>query len=201
VNEAEIQLSLARSPRFVSALSYATTLHGDDTRKGTSVPYVSHLYSVASLVMEAEGTETEVIGALLHDAAEDKGIEILAEIRTRYGDEVATIVEGCSDDTPAEGEPKKPWQQRKDSYITHLKDASHSIRLVSNADKLHNARSILRDYREMGDILWERFNSSREQTLWYYRALADIFTSYPANNYLADELNRVITELERLVQN
>jgi (p)ppGpp synthase/HD superfamily hydrolase len=132
--------NLSSSERFRSALDYATTLHATQYRKGTDIPYISHLYSVAALVMEAEGTEDEVIGALLHDAAEDQGgQEVLDTIRDRFGNKAADIVAGCTDDMPGKGEAKKPWWERKQAYIAHLQDSSHSVRLVSNADKLHNA--------------------------------------------------------------
>ena len=136
-------LPLPLSPRFLSALNYATSLHARQFRKGTKIPYISHLYSVAALVMEAGGTEAEVTAALLHDAVEDQGgAPILALIRDQFGVKVADIVNGCTDDIPEADKPKKPWRIRKEAYIAHLGKASCSVRLVSNADKLHNARCI-----------------------------------------------------------
>jgi (p)ppGpp synthase/HD superfamily hydrolase len=190
------QNPLPTSARFLAALNYATTLH-TESRKDTTIPYISHLYSVAALVMESNGSEEEVIAALLHDAVEDHGgVKTLEKIRSDYGEEVAAIVDGCTDDAPPEGQEKRPWRERKEEYVAHIASASKSVRLVSNADKLHNARCILRDYREIKEKIWDRFTGKKEGSLWYYRALADAFLSNPANTFLAEELNRVVSELE-----
>lgn len=182
--------------RFEDALVYATNLHQHQFRKGTAIPYVAHLLAVASLVLEHGGGEDEAIAALLHDAVEDAGgAPVLEEIRRRYGDTVADIVDGCTD---AYGKPKPPWLERKKSYIAKLSGASPAVRLVSCADKLHNALSTLRDYRTHGEVLWNRFNATRNDLLWYYRALADQFLQNgPA--LLARELDRVVRELESAV--
>ena len=165
------QSPLPTSPRFLSALNYATTLH-TESRKGTAIPYISHLYSVAALVMESDGSEEEVIAALLHDAVEDHGgVKTLEKIRSDYGEEVAAIVDGCTDDAPPEGQEKRPWRERKEEYVTHIASASDSVRLVSNADKLHNARCILRDYRDIGEAIWDRFTGKKEGSLWWDRIL------------------------------
>ncbi|MBA2344583.1 MAG: HD domain-containing protein, partial [Rubrobacter sp.] len=131
--------------KFEQALTYASIVHAAQRRKGTETPYITHLLAVAAIVGENGGTENEIIAALLHDAPEDQGgKERLADIRTRFGDEVADIVEACSDTFEI---PKPPWRGRKEAYIAHIREASASARLVSAADKLHNARSILSDYR------------------------------------------------------
>ena len=190
------QSPLPTSPRFLSALNYATTLH-TESRKGTAIPYISHLYSVAALVMESDGSENEVIAALLHDAVEDHGgLKMLEKIRIDFGEAVANIVAGCSDDIPPDGQEKRPWRKRKEEYIEHIVSASHSVRLVSNADKLHNARCILKDYREIGEKIWDRFAGKKEGTLWYYCLLADVFLESPANLFLAEELDRVVKDLQ-----
>jgi (p)ppGpp synthase/HD superfamily hydrolase len=186
---------MALSARFEEALIFATRLHARQVRKGTSIPYVAHLLAVASLVLEQGGDEDQTIAALLHDAAEDQGGRAtLDDIRRRFGDRVAEIVEGCTD---AFTTPKPPWRGRKEAYLAHLPQASAAVRLVSAADKLHNARAILADYRQLGEAVWRRFNSGREGTLWYYRALVGAFQaggSFP----LVEELDRVVSELERL---
>jgi (p)ppGpp synthase/HD superfamily hydrolase len=182
------------STRFDVALVYASELHRDQVRKGTDIPYISHLLAVTALVLEHGGTEDEAIAALLHDAVEDQGgSETREAIRERFGNDVAAIVDGCSD---ADTSPKPPWCERKKAYIEHIKCASRSVHLVSAADKLHNARAILADYRRHGEILWGRFNGGREGTLWYYRALADEFCSVKSS-HLTEELDRTVTELER----
>lgn len=184
------------STRFQNALVYATQLHANQIRKGTSIPYVSHLLAVASIVLDHGGDEDEVIAALLHDAIEDQGGATTREkIRQSFGDHVVEIINGCTD---SETIPKPPWRERKIKYIDHLHQASASICLVSAADKLHNARGILNDYRQLGDEVWQRFNGGKEGSLWFYRSVADILeVSY--SSPLVDELKRVVEELESLV--
>lgn len=182
--------------RFQHALVYATQLHAGQIRKGSGVPYVSHLLAVASLVLESGGDEDEAIAALLHDGPEDQGgLATLAEIRKHFGQRVAGIVAECSDSFEAE---KPPWRTRKLSYLAHLKQATRSARYVSCADKLHNARSVLMDYRLVGEAIWQRFRGGREGTLWYYRALVDAFTSGDVP-VLAAELARTVRLLEQTV--
>ena len=180
--------------RFTEALEYARAHHVDQRRKGTTIPYVSHLLAVSALVLEHGGSETAAIGALLHDVVEDGGGErALAEIAERFGPEVAAIVVGCSDTT---SEHKEDWTARKHRYLAHLEVAEPDVLLVSCADKLHNARSILADLREHGDGLWERFNRGQREQLWYYGALRDAFLRRLPGR-LADELDRTVREIER----
>lgn len=184
------------SPEFDDALVFAARLHRDQFRKETSIPYISHLIAVSSLVLEFGGTETEAIAGLLHDAIEDQGGDRIRKvIRRRFGEEVTDIVDACTD---AEVTPKPPWRERKEAYITHLATAPESVRLVSGCDKLHNARAILVDYLEHGEELWSRFNGGKDGTLWYYRSIADILVKQGPNR-LAQELDRVVTEIEGLV--
>jgi (p)ppGpp synthase/HD superfamily hydrolase len=186
---------MSLSPRFEDALTFATRLHTGQVRKGTTVPYISHLLAVTAIVIEQGGDEDEAIAALLHDAVEDQGgPPTREEIRIRFGETVVAIVDGCTD---ADTIPKPPWQERKEAYIAHVRHASPSVRLVSAADKLHNARSILLDYRQLGEALWGRFTGGREGTLWYYRALADAFHEIESTP-LTDELDRTVRELEQL---
>jgi (p)ppGpp synthase/HD superfamily hydrolase len=186
---------MALSPRFEEALVYAARLHADQLRKGSPIPYVAHLMGTASIVLEYEGSEDEAIAALLHDAVEDQGGDpTLQEIRRRFGETVAEIVVGCTDSWTI---PKPPWQERKEACLKHLPQSSPSILLVSCADKLYNARSTLKDYREMGEDLWPRFRGGKQGTLWYFRALVGAFRKN-GHAALVDELDRVITELETL---
>ena len=160
--------------RFEAALVYAHQVHQHQRRKGTTIPYIAHILGVAALAMEYGASEDEAIGALLHDAAEDGGGEsTLAEIRARFGDTVADIVLGCSDSLVEDPEDKLPWRERKENYLAHLEHASAPVVLVSAADKLHNVRAIMRDYREHGDGIWQRFQGRRDGTLWYYETVAD----------------------------
>ena len=178
---------------FDHALLYASRLHRDQLRKGTSTPYITHLLAVASIVGENGGSEDEVVAALLHDAPEDRGGEAtLQEIRDQFGDGVTEIVDGCTDTYET---PKPPWRERKERYLAHLAGASGSVRLVSSADKLHNARTVLSDYRLLGEDLWTRFNGKKVGTLWYYRAVVD---ALQGDSPIVEELDRVVTELETL---
>jgi (p)ppGpp synthase/HD superfamily hydrolase len=179
--------------KFEHALIYTARLHRDQVRKGTSTPYITHLLAVAAIVGENGGTEDEVVAALLHDAPEDQGGEArLREIGTQFGDGVAEIVDGCTDTYET---PKPPWRERKESYLAHLEDAPGSVRLVSSADKLHNARTVLSDYRLLGDDLWTRFNGGKEGTLWYYRAIVN---TLQGDGPIVEELDRVVTTLVKL---
>ena len=185
------------SERFTAALTYATQLHASQVRKGSGVPYITHLLGVASIALEYGANEDEAIAALLHDAIEDQGgAATREEIRRRFGDNVTAIVDGCTD---SDTTPKPPWRQRKQAYIAHLATASHSVLLVSAADKLYNTRSILKDYRIVGESVWERFQGGgKEGTLWYYRSLVIAFYQ-TGTTPLIEELELVVSELEMLV--
>ncbi|MHB8217363.1 MAG: HD domain-containing protein [Candidatus Sulfotelmatobacter sp.] len=177
-------------PRFRRAFLFAADKHSGQTRKASTIPYLAHLMGVASLVLEFGGDEDMAIAALLHDVVEDcGGVPMLKEVRRRFGPRVAKIVDGCTDSFT---DPKPPWRKRKETYIRHLKKAKAETRLVSAADKLNNVRSILADYREVGESIWVRFNGGREGTLWYYRSLLEEF--------LRREPNRLIGELELAVR-
>ena len=180
------------SPRFADALVYAHQVHDGQLRKGTGIPYVAHVLGVAAIALEYGAAEDEAIGALLHDAAEDGGGEPrLAEIRARFGDEVADIVLGCSDSLVQNPEEKLPWRERKEAYLAHLATAGRSICLVSASDKLHNVRAITRDYRAHGDAIWSRFQGRRDATLWYYREVADLLASRLRSPLTRDLLREV----------
>ena len=185
------------TPKFVEALGYAAEKHATQTRKAGEVPYLGHLLSVAGLVIEADGTETQAIAALLHDAAEDQGGErTLAEIDQKFGADVASIVAECSDTFDV---PKPPWRGRKERYIQHLREASDDAVLVSLADKLDNARAILRDFRAHGNEVWQRFSVQDPQLhLWYYRSLLEVY-SQRAHSWMVGELHDVIGALEHAV--
>jgi (p)ppGpp synthase/HD superfamily hydrolase len=187
---------MAYSQRFEDALVLAHQLHADQVRKGTTIPYVGHLLAVTSIVIENGGTEDEVIAALLHDAVEDAGgAETREEIRRRFGENVAVIVDGLTD---TDQTPKPPWRARKEAYIAHLSEASSSVLLVSLADKIHNAQSVLRDVQNEGASVWKRFTGGKDGSLWYYRALVEAFRARGLFTLLVDDLDRVVSELERM---
>ena len=184
------------SQKFEEALVYANRMHCDQTRKKTGVPYIGHILGVTAITLEYGGNETEAIGALLHDVVEDcGGAERLTEIRHRFGEGVSRIVDGCTD---TDETPKPPWRERKQKYIAHLKESDSPTRLVSASDKLHNTRAILADLRKRGPEVFERFSGKKDGTLWYYRALVIAFREHGDHTNLIDELDRVVTEIERV---
>lgn len=185
--------------RFVEALGYAAELHLHQRRKGKGQPYVGHLLGVAAIVIQHGGGEEEVIAALLHDAVEDQGgLPRLDEIREKFGERVARIVDGCTDSYEVSG-AKREWGERKRAYIEKVAQAPADVQMVSAADKLANAREILADYRLEGDAVFCRFQGGKQGTLWYYRALVEVFRKAAATP-LVDELDRVVTELESLAR-
>jgi (p)ppGpp synthase/HD superfamily hydrolase len=185
--------------RFVEALGYAAELHLRQRRKGKGQPYVGHLLGVAAIVIQHGGGEDEAIAALLHDAVEDQGgLPRLGEIREKFGERVAHIVDGCTDSYEVSGE-KKEWGERKRAYIERVAHESADVRLVSAADKLANARDILSDFRSEGDVIFTRFKGRKQGTLWYYRTLVNVFREAGATP-LIEELDRVVTELETLAR-
>ena len=178
--------------RFVEALEFALRAHGGQRRKGGDIPYVAHLLGVSSLVLEAGGDEDMAIAGLLHDTIEDTDVTV-EELQAAFGQRVGSILEACSD---SHEQPKPPWRQRKERYLAHLRSAETptEVLVVSRADKLHNARAILFDYRVVGDALWSRFNEGPEQQLWYYRSLVEIFRErLPGPT--TEELSRAVDQL------
>lgn len=162
------------TPRFAQAVEYAAELHRDQSRKATSIPYVSHLLGAAAFVLEQPGTtEDQAIAGLLHDAIEDQPERTdLAEITDRFGPTVAQIVADCTD---ADTHPKPPWRHRKVAYLAHLETVAVLSLQVSLADKLHNARAILTDLQASGPTVWQRFNAPPVAQHWYYTGLAEVF--------------------------
>jgi GTP pyrophosphokinase len=189
------------SSRFSEALRGAAGLHANQVRKGTTIPYIAHLLGVTSIALHYGADEDEAIAALLHDAIEDARPDLGADwvrrwIRFQFGDGVLSIVEGCTD---ADVTPKPPWRERKVAYIDRVSNDSASIVLVSAADKLHNASAILSDYQEIGDGLWERFNSDagKAGVVGYYRGLVTAYKSTGHHPNLVRELNAVVTKIEQ----
>jgi GTP pyrophosphokinase len=181
------------SPKFRQALQYAARVHAGQIRKKTDRPYIGHLMSVASLVIEYGGDEEMAIAALLHDAVEDQGgLPRLREIRKKFGERAAYIVDGCTDSYV---EPKPPWLERKRAYVARVSKETPDTLLVSAADKLSNVRETLHDLRTQGDSVFERFAGKKEGTLWYYRALVAEFRK-AGSNALVEELGRTVDELE-----
>lgn len=186
------------TPRFESALQYACIVHAGQVRKGTAVPYVSHLLAVAGLVLEHGGDEETAIAGLLHDAVEDAGgAGRGADIARRFGERVARLVADCTDTDIC---PKPPWRARKEAYIAHLQHALPEGRLISACDKLHNARTIVADLHQFGLTTFDKFTGGRDGTLWYYATLAQEFRRLNVPTPLVDELDRTVKEMHRLAK-
>ena len=184
--------------RLAGAVGLAAELHRDQRRKGTRVPYVSHVLAVAALVAEDEGTEEEVLAALLHDAAEDQGGEAaLAQIAERLGAQVAGLVRECSDSVLAAGEPKAPWRERKEAALQRLASRSPGALKIIAADKLHNTRATVADLELVGVSVWARFKTGRDGFLWYHEQMAtELVRLSPASRSAA----LLRTEVDKLTE-
>lgn len=180
--------------RFDDALIYAREAHAGQQRKGTGAPYFGHLLGVASIVLDDGGSEDEAISGLLHDAAEDQGGRArLDDIRRRFGDTVARIVEDCTDSWDV---PKAPWIERKQAYIQHARTLAEPSRRVSAADKVHNSYAILRDLRNSGEAVWSRFNATPDDVMAYYESLVRAYRE-AGGGRLVDELERIVRGIQR----
>ena len=185
---------LKLSGRFDDAFRYAHEVHANQYRKGTNAPYISHLMGVASIVLDDGGDEEQTIAALLHDAAEDHGgRERLEDIRTRFGDAVARIVEDCTDSWET---PKRPWLERKQHYVQHARQLPQASLRVAAADKVHNTYAILRDLRNSGEAVWERFSAAPDDVMSYYEGLVRAFRE-SGGGRLVDELDRIVRGIRR----
>jgi (p)ppGpp synthase/HD superfamily hydrolase len=173
---------------------HAKFLHSGQCRRGTQIPYLAHLQAVAALVLEDGGSEDEAIAALLHDGVEDHGPDVLDRIATQFGLGVARIVLTCTD---PEVEPGMSWRDRKLEHLRDLESAGPEVRRVALAEKLDNARALLRDYRRVGERLWLHMNVDPEDLLWYQEGLADLFvTERPGD--MASELQVAVNRLLEL---
>lgn len=184
------------SVRIVRAFEMACRFHNGQFRKGSEIPYLSHLMVVSGTVLDAGGNEDAAIAALLHDAVEDHGgAETLQLIASEFGNNVARIVRECSDTLTL---PKPPWKERKLAYLDHLVSVNNDVLLVSLADKIHNSLTILRGYHEIGEAVWKRFREDPDEVLWYYRSLVSTFQNVQANATLLRELDQIVSTLESL---
>ena len=182
------------TPRFDEAVRYARVVHEGQDRKGTGVPYISHLFGVTSIVLDDGGGEDEAIAALLHDAAEDHGGRPrLEDIGSRFGGAVAKIVEDCTDSWDT---PKRPWAERKRAYAEHARSLPAPSLRVSVADKVHNTYAILRDLRNEGEKVWERFSAPPDDVIAYYQSLVRSYRE-AGGGKLVDELERIVRGIER----
>lgn len=185
--------------KYLEAYVYSYKLHKKQTRKGSNIPYFTHLSSVSNLIIENNGTTTQAIAGLLHDAVEDQGgAKTLAVIKRKFGPRVAKIVDQCSDTTI---KPKPPWKKRKIKYIKDIKNKSQDTLLVSLCDKYHNANCILSDYQKVGEEIWDRFTASKQETFWYYESLYKEFKKYLKNHLeLIKAYKSTVDEMKRIIQ-
>src|ERR1700683_3058694 len=196
--------STTRAPllteRFQRAFALASQVHAHQLRKGTRIPYMAHLMSVAALVLEYGGSEDAAIAGLLHDSVEDSadGAALAAQMPAQLGPHVAAVVLACSDAVAVEGQPKAPWRERKHAYLEHLaSEHDPDTLLVSACDKLHNARAIVSDLRAVGATVWDRFSQTDPLAhLWYYKSLVACYVDRVPQQ-LYDELS---TTVERIAQ-
>ena len=186
------------NPCYGERLDQALALVADafrfERRKGSGIPYLTHLMQVAVTVGEYGGDENQMIAALLHDYLEDIPGATAEDLRERFGDDVTEIVVSLTDSNT---HPKPPWKERKVAYLNHLTMCPARTRLVCAADKLHNAQSMIRDHAAVGPVLWERFTASREECLWYYQSLCDKLSDGWADPLL-DELHNAVRALHSL---
>lgn len=188
--------SVVLGPRYATAVEYASRMHADQVRKGTSIPYICHPLAVSALVLEAGGDEDLAIAALLHDVAEDCGGEpVLAEIEDMFGPRVEHIVRACSDSLVVDPAMKAPWRERKEAHLAELAHVDADVILVSAADKVHNARALRTDLDLHGISATDRFNAPPDQIAWYYESMLGVLTQKQAPPVLVDQLRVAATAL------
>ncbi len=187
------------SPKLAEAFRLAHELHHGQCRRGSEVPYITHLMAVAAIVGEHGGGEDQVVAGLLHDAVEDQGGQQTLElIRSQFGSRVAVLVEGCSD---TDVQPKPPWLERKRAFVAAMRHADPQLRLIIAADKLHNTQTILRDLDAVGETVWKRFKGGKEGTLWYYQQMFDALSdgwSHPILDEIGFTLKRLVRKANAL---
>ena len=187
------------------ALIFSATAHQEQLRKGTDIPYIIHPYAVGMILARSGCSDDVIVAGILHDVVEDGYIYegttrirsvTIGDISAAFDKDIARIVEGCSEPGKSPGEKDKPWEERKQHTIEHLKDADHDVKLVACADKLHNANSMLDDFKQVGDKLWGRFNEGRELQKWYYTGLVESLESIEADGHgLVEEFRQTVVLL------
>ena len=188
--------SPAYSVHLDDALVLAASSFREVYRKGTTTPYLTHLLQVMVTVGEHGGDEDQMIAAVLHDYLEDVDGSTPQQLADRFNPRVARMVAALSD---TQVRPKPPWRERKEAYLAHLRDEPAEIKLISAADKLHNARCILRDLATIGPAVWDKFSAPREGTLWYYRSVVDAL-AHDWNHPLVDELRDAVAQMADVKQ-
>lgn len=193
--------------RFSEALEFARERHAGQVRKGTQIPYLSHLLGVSALVLDFGGDEDQAIAGLLHDVVEDCGAQQAGAIRERFGERVARIVMACTDGTQEDKAAQNTreakiadWRRRKLAYLEHMRETEDDALLVSGCDKLHNARAIVADLEDpsVGVAVFDRFTAGRDGTLWYYSSIVQVLTERGAP--VARQLGAVVARMRELAK-
>ena len=183
---------MKKKPLIDSAIAVAAKAHGNQVRKGTDIPYMTHPFSVGILLARVDCSDEVIAAGILHDTVEDTAIT-LEFIQENFGESVAAIVKGCS-----ESDKSLPWEVRKNHTIEYLKTASTEVRLVTCADKLHNIRTMASDYNEIGDKIWERFKRGKDKQEWYYRQLIESLNVQSGNESYIKLFKQLRDEVESL---
>ena len=183
---------------LADAITFATAVHGRDTRKGSVIPVLTHLFAVCLLVQRDGGDAEEAAAALLHDTLEDHPESVTAaELERRFGARVRRLVEVCTDTPPDyRGGRKAGWEERKARYLAHARTADPADLRVTIADKVDNLRAIHADLAVHGDALWARFNAPRERQVWYYREALAAYRAAGCRGALLDELATLVARLD-----
>lgn len=196
------------TPRIEQAIVRATVLHRDQKRKVSGVPYIVHPYSVAFLLAHFVEDEDVIIAGLLHDVLEDTPEYTAPMLRADFGDRVLRIVQEVTEDfTQAEkmdrvlrGERNaSAWRSRKERYLENLKNDSPEGLLVATADKIHNMRGVIDEYRLHGEQVWGKFRRPAADLVWFY-AKANQVIGECLQHPLVDEMNKVFKELEQATE-
>ncbi|MDO9355564.1 MAG: HD domain-containing protein [Solirubrobacteraceae bacterium] len=193
---------VALSPSFSEAFVFAAERYVGKVRGNTRVPAIAHAMAVTALVLDLGGDEDEATAALLHDMVEDgasdgpgRGAAALEEIKERWGDHVAALVEELTDEVESTG---ASWLDRKTAYLATMADCSPSALRISLADKTDNTRTLLRGLTEEGDALFARHTAGdRETFLWYYESLVAQFQA--RQDDLGAGAGPMLLELARVV--
>ena len=186
----------AYSRRLDEALAFVAEAFRHTRRKGSGAPYLTHLLAVTAIVGEHGGDEDQMVAALLHDYLEDIEGGSAEELEHLFGPRVSKFVLALSDTT---SRPKPVWRERKWRYVHELAREAADLKLISSADKLHNARSIVTDQRRTGDAIFSRFNASRAQTLWYYRAVVAAL-GHDFDHAILEELRETVASMHELAE-
>jgi len=164
------------SPQVEEALRLAARTHAGHHRKGTDVPYLTHLFAVALILVKAGFTDDAVLtAALLHDAVEDTTCT-LHDLADRFPPDVVEIVAALSEQKTDTAGNQRPWAIRKRDHLEHIRRASNDAKAVALADKLHNLTCMMLDYETFGEELWDRFNASPDDLLWYQAEMIEAAT-------------------------